>query len=615
LVCLVALLAAGPANAAEPPANDAFASARPIAGDTATLDIDTTGATSEPGETALYPGIGGSVWFTWTPSTSGPATLDTCDADFASALGVFTGTSLSSLILIAVDSGSCAPGSQLGFFAQAGQTYRIAIAGQAGATGTATLKLNPPPVNDAFAAATGIGEVDGTLYVYGSTRQATREPAEPDHAGAGGAHSVWYRWTATRTAQITVETCSSFAIFDTALAVYTGTGIDDLAEVAADDDDPSCFSATASSVTFTAIAGTQYRIAVDGHAGASGDFQVVIHAPPLNDAFADARDVSDVDGYYGTTAGATKEPGEPQHGGDAGGHSVWFTWRAPRDRDVTIATCYASFDTLLAVYTGSSVTGLTPVGTPSAGDGDCDHAVTFEATADTVYRIAVDGKEGASGSYDLELPPANDDFAGALALDDENGFSAYTSTARTTSEPGEPDHGGSGHSLWYRWTAPADQAVTLDTCESLAAAVIAVYTGSAIGALDRLAGSSGGAGFCTGDSPGAGVTFEAVAGTTYRIAIDAAGAELGDVALVLSTAPANDAFAAAAPLTGAGASGSTRAATTEPGEPAHAGDPGGHSVWYRWTAPSSGPVTLQACGTPFGYGTGFDALLAVYTGT
>jgi HYR domain-containing protein len=49
-------------------------------------------------------------------------------------------------------------------------------------------------------------------------------------------------------------------------------------------------------------------------------------------------------------------------------------------------------------------------------------------------------------------------------------------------------------------------------------------------------------------------------------------------------------------------------ATKEPGEPDHAGNPGGKSVWWRWVAPRSGPVLLQTSGTSF------DSLLAVYTG-
>lgn len=49
--------------------------------------------------------------------------------------------------------------------------------------------------------------------------------------------------------------------------------------------------------------------------------------------------------------------------------------------------------------------------------------------------------------------------------------------------------------------------------------------------------------------------------------------------------------------------------TSEPGEPLHAGRPGGRSAWYTWTAPAQGIATFSTAGSAF------DTLLAIYTGT
>ncbi|MDB6109058.1 MAG: proteinputative collagen-binding proteinCalx-beta, partial [Pedosphaera sp.] len=49
-------------------------------------------------------------------------------------------------------------------------------------------------------------------------------------------------------------------------------------------------------------------------------------------------------------------------------------------------------------------------------------------------------------------------------------------------------------------------------------------------------------------------------------------------------------------------------ATSEPGEPQHAGVPGGKSVWFTWTPLLSGLATFSTAGSSF------DTLLAVYTG-
>src|SRR5262249_22109030 len=53
-----------------------------------------------------------------------------------------------------------------------------------------------------------------------------------------------------------------------------------------------------------------------------------------------------------SNAAATKESGEPNHAGSAGGKSVWWTWTAPNTGAVTVDTLGSSFDTVLAIYTG-----------------------------------------------------------------------------------------------------------------------------------------------------------------------------------------------------------------------------------------------------------------------
>ena len=72
--------------------------------------------------------------------------------------------------------------------------------------------------------------------------------------------------------------------------------------------------------------------------------------------------------------------------------------------------------------------------------------------------------------------------------------------------------------------------------------------------------------------------------------------------------PPNDNFANGQLLTGAVGvvGGSNVEADKEAGEPDHAGNAGGHSVWYRWQANCSGTMTFDIDGGDF------PALLAVY---
>jgi hypothetical protein len=84
----------------------------------------------------------------------------------------------------------------------------------------------------------------------------------------------------------------------------------------------------------------------------------------------------------------------------------------------------------------------------------------------------------------------------------------------------------------------------------------------------------------------------------------------GPVTKPLTEPPENDDFADAVELSGLVGSTLERSfdATLEPGEPQHAGVPGGASVWWQWTAPSDGQTTFDT------FGSDFDTVLAVYTG-
>ena len=121
----------------------------------------------------------------------------------------------------------------------------------------------------------------------------------------------------------------------------------------------------------------------------------------------------------GNNATATKEAGEPNHAGNAGGKSLWYAWTAPENGRLTVHTRGSKtaagdiMDTTLGVYTGSSVNALTPV-VPGNDDepneeGNPDLKTSMlrsvPVTAGTAYRIAVDGKNvsGVVATGDVSL--------------------------------------------------------------------------------------------------------------------------------------------------------------------------------------------------------------------
>ena len=123
-------------------------------------------------------------------------------------------------------------------------------------------------------------------------------------------------------------------------------------------------------------------------------------APP-NDVFANRMRIVGASGSVSASnVRATKESGEPDHALNAGGKSVWWTWTAPATGTVTFETCGSSFNTLLALYTGTSLSALWPAG---SNDDSCgsQSRVTISVTAGYTYQIAVDGYGGASGNIVL----------------------------------------------------------------------------------------------------------------------------------------------------------------------------------------------------------------------
>ena len=143
----------------------------------------------------------------------------------------------------------------------------------------AQVLYGPPgfvPANNNFASATPITFSGASTQVPGTNVASTRETGEPNHAGNTNVHSVWWKWTPASGGTATLTTLGSN--FDTTLAVYTGAAVSALTQVAANDDVDTATAANASdpnrirtsTVTFTAVGGTTYFIAVDGWSGAMG---------------------------------------------------------------------------------------------------------------------------------------------------------------------------------------------------------------------------------------------------------------------------------------------------------------------------------------------------------
>ncbi|MHB8519669.1 MAG: hypothetical protein ACYDH9_02815 [Limisphaerales bacterium] len=267
----------------------------------------------------------------------------------------------------------------------------------------------------------------------------------------------------------------------------------------------------------------------------------------------------------GSNISANKEPGEPDHAGNPGGKSVWWTWTAPANGTVTISTRESNFDTLLAVYTNSTLASL---GAVMSNDDETDSSlqtsrVTFKVLAGITCQIAVDGKDGAAGSIALSLTlsvPPNDDFAQGAIL---NGLPT-TVAGSNVDATGEPDESSWGKSVWWVWTAATNGSVTVTVVGEGFTPWLRIYNGSTISTLSLVADYS------IDSSQSSRITFRAVAGTSYHISVDGPYGASGPftVALAPAHSPLNDDFANRKVLTGSQISSviSNQDATQEPGE-------------------------------------------------
>lgn len=338
-------------------------------------------------------------------------------------------------------------------------------------------------------------------------------------------------------------------------------------------------------------------------------FGPVILAQPANDDFANAEvltggfpfDVSAVNTL------ATAEGGEPAHGGEAADHSIWYRFTAS-----STETHYFVADpgTLVGVYTGGAVNSLSSQTNPFTPG-------QFNATSGTTYYVALDLAAGATGNVGFALAPSpvNDDFIDRIVL---TGSTVNTNGHNLGSsfESGERSHDGStDHSVWYQWQAPSNLLYNIDTAGSAMNTLIAVYTSSVatVSALtgDKLVDENGD----DGELVTSKVSISTENGTTYYIVVGSPdGLDTGAFLLNItpSIAPDNDHFDNARDI-GAlpvAESGSTEGATIEGDEAEEhvTGIEAANSVWFLWTSPTNGFVSIDTEDSDF------DTILAVYTG-
>jgi hypothetical protein len=453
-----------------PPTNDSFANRISITGRTNTTTGYNVDATKEPGEPTPVGNIGGkSVWWSWTAPTNGTVTIDTIGSSFDTILGIYAGSSVSNLVeIVGDDEGGGYLTSQVIFFGVAGISYQIEVDGFDGTFGPITLSitqalpqavqiLNQPQRNQALLAG-------GSAAFY---------------VGADGSLPITFQWFRNNL-PIPGANEANF--------VLTNAQLGD--------------------------AGVYTVVVSNGVGGvtSSNAYLSVFQSPPTNDSFASRIAITGqsntVTGY---NTGATHEPGEPDHNSNPGQVSVWWKWTPLVNGTVVIDTAGSSFDTVLAIYRGSSVSNLKFVTADDNGGGEVSSRVSFFGMAGNTYQIAVDGSYGANGNIVLNLTQTT-------ALPPQT-FSTY-STAYTFSTlagyPGSGSADGAGNQVQFSqpYAVAADSAGNVYVADTFNHTIRKITPAAVVTTIAGLAGTAGSA-----DGTNSAARFNSPQG----IAADAAG--------------------------------------------------------------------------------------------
>jgi len=396
------------------PANDAFASATSLGSALpVTVTGDARGATYEAGEPILDSGTyNGSLWYTWTPSTSGSARpVFTWTADgtgiingSAFRLVVHKGTTFAGLTQLAMGTEVTPCGS---FSFTAGQSYCFQVAVWTDASAASfpyafTLSAAPAtPSNDSFASAIVLSE-PLPIAASGTTTAATLENGET--ADSNQARSVWYKWTPGTSGARAFAITTSDAYAQPVLEVFTGTSLSTLARIGRIDTDGTS--------AITVAAGTVHylRVLTNDPDGPAGSFTIAISAattgtPPANDSFATGADLgSELDtAVSATTTSATLETGELAPFSMAS--TVWFKWTAPSTGWFDVSSGSISGITpALGVWQGTSLTNLRLRASSDAYSSDA----VFAASAGDIIYIQAGAQGGYAGDFTLTVSAATD---------------------------------------------------------------------------------------------------------------------------------------------------------------------------------------------------------------
>ncbi|MDP1663213.1 MAG: GC-type dockerin domain-anchored protein, partial [Phycisphaerales bacterium] len=224
------------------------------------------------------------VWYTFTAPSAGTLQLDTClSSPTDTVMSVHSGCPGNAANVLACNDDGLTTGpcggnannytSYLTLAMTSGQTVKIRVGMWSATAAPFTLRVGFVPaalVNDTCAGAVTIGDGATAFNTSGALTEATTDAACNFFSYNGIAKDLWYRYTASCTGNLVVDTCGS--TFDTKVAVYGSCPAGNDTALACDDDAvPACASGTLQSRAMVSVtSGQVYFIRVGGYRTTGG---------------------------------------------------------------------------------------------------------------------------------------------------------------------------------------------------------------------------------------------------------------------------------------------------------------------------------------------------------
>lgn len=447
------------------------------------------------------------ITLTRSGSTAGVSTVDfstfddtaVAPGDYTTSTGTvtFNATETTKTITVPIVTDSLVEGDESFFVTLSNVTGSILNTGDPTDIFVTILDNDDDPVaasNDNFANAATLS--GNSPIVAGYSDGATTETNEP----GSPSRTLWYQWSAPATGVAVASIGDAEHTFN----IYTGTALTNLAPV-------SYLSGT----SFATTSGTTYFVQVNWTGDGSPNFVFGLN-------FTNAGVLSVVtSGLVVNENGGSATVTVQRLNGSNGAVSVRFRTVGIT---ATAGADFTSVDTIVNFANG--VTSQT-VNVPILNDAELegDETVRLVLSDPTGGALVSNGATEviALAINDDEDNPNNDNFANAVALSGPFG-STGDNNVGASRETGEPIHAsaGTGASIWFRWTAPATGTVTFTTTGSTIPTALGAYSGAAVNALTELGSNAG--------NPSS-VSFAAVGGASYALAIDSSDSSRGEVTL------------------------------------------------------------------------------------